>query len=66
MTYELDPDCYSLAPGETLLMQASYFPLQSWPTAPLGSKVPTGSISAREWQKIGVPAGWKDDLIKNH
>jgi hypothetical protein len=57
--HTLDPDCYTLVPGETLSIGATYMSLDSWPGARDGAFLPTKPVWSG-WQEVIVPPGWKD------
>ena len=59
IVFDFDPHCYSLVPGEKLRMYVSYMSLDSWPDPEPGASVLEKPVGAG-WQKIVVPAGWKD------
>jgi hypothetical protein len=59
--HRFDPHCYSLVPGETVWMGATYMSRDNWPGAEEGTYLPKKPVWSGR-QKIIVPQGWKDTL----
>jgi hypothetical protein len=59
--HRFDPHCYSLVPGETLWMDATYMSRYNWPGAEEGTYLPKKPVWSGR-QKVVVPQGWKDTL----
>jgi hypothetical protein len=60
ITYDLDPRCYSLVPGEKLLVQLTYRATKDWPKPEPGIDLPTEAVGLNAWKKVVVPNGWQD------
>lgn len=60
VSFDLDPRCYSLIPGEKLLVQLTYGATKDWPSPASGVHMPLEPVGLNEWKKVVVPDGWKD------